>query len=339
MRKLTLKQIAKELNVSIATVSKALRDSKEISKETKEKIQAFAKFYNYKPNSIALSLLNKKTKNIGVIIPEIIHHFFATVISGIENIALKEGYNVIICVSNESFDKEVVNIDTLANGSIDGFIMSISKETQKREDYEHIQEAIDQGMPIVMFDRVVENVFCDKVIINDTEGSYKAVEHLINEGRRNIALITTPDYVSVGKLRTQGYINALKNYNYLLKEELIIKVENDEDIVKHVKHLFDHEEFDAVFAVNEIFAVSVMHEALERNIKIPEQLSVIGFTNGLLAQNSYPRLSTINQHGFEIGQESAKLLIDKLEERTEVDAYTTKIIKTTLVERASTKKI
>ena len=141
-RKVTLKQIAKELDVSISTVSKALRDSSEISEDTRQKVQAFAKLYNYKPNLIALSLKNKKTKTIGIIIPEIVHHFFATVISGIEHIANEKGYNVIVCLSDESFDKEVINMEMLANGSIDGFIMSLSKETQQKKDFHHITEVI-----------------------------------------------------------------------------------------------------------------------------------------------------------------------------------------------------
>ena len=157
-RKLTLKLIAKELNVSISTVSKALRDSSEISEETREKIKAFAKLYNYKPNNIALSLKNRKTNTIGVIIPQIVHHFFTTVIRGIEQAARDKNYNVIICLSNNDFDKEVLNMELLANGSTDGFILSVAKETMDKQDYHHINEVIEQGMPVVMFDRVVEGI-------------------------------------------------------------------------------------------------------------------------------------------------------------------------------------
>ena len=166
-KKITLKQIARELDVSISTVSKALRNSIEISEDTREKVQAFAKLYNYRPNNIALSLKNRKTKTIGVIIPEIVHHFFSKVIRGIEQVANKRGYNVIVGLSNESFDKEVINMQMLANGSIDGFILSISKETLLQQDYHHFKETISQGMPIVMFDRVAHDVLCDKVIVDD----------------------------------------------------------------------------------------------------------------------------------------------------------------------------
>jgi len=155
-QKITLKHIAKELDVSISTVSKALKNSEEISRDTKEKIQAFAKLYNYKPNNIAISLKNKRTKNIGVIIPDIVHHFFTTVIRGIENYANAKGYNVIVCLSNESFDKEVINMEMLANGSIDGFIMSLSAGTEQKKDFNHLKEVTEQGIPIVLFDRVTK---------------------------------------------------------------------------------------------------------------------------------------------------------------------------------------
>ena len=196
-RKVTLKQIARELDVSISTVSKALKNSKEISEDTRQKVQAFAKLYNYRPNNIALSLKNRQTKTIGVIIPEIVHHFFSKVIRGIELVANKRGYNVIVGLSNESFDKEVINMEMLANGSIDGFILSISKETLLQQDYHHFIETINQGMPIVMFDRIVNEVNCDKVIVDDLKGSKKAVNKLISSGCKHIAIITTRDYVSV----------------------------------------------------------------------------------------------------------------------------------------------
>ena len=153
-------------------------------------MQAFAKLYNYKPNLIALSLKNKKTKTIGVIIPEIVHHFFATVISGIEHVANEHGYNVIVTLSDESFDKEVINMEMLANGSIDGFIMSLSKETQHKKDFHHITEVINQGMPVVMFDRVTNDILCDKVIIDDNLAAYEAVQDLIDKGFKKIALAT-----------------------------------------------------------------------------------------------------------------------------------------------------
>lgn len=234
-KKLTLKQIARELDVSVSTVSKALRDSIEISEDTRNKIKAFAKLYNYKPNNIALSLKNRKTKTIGVIIPEIIHHFFTTVISGIEQVANEKGYHVIICMSNNSFDKEVINMELLANGSTDGFIISVAKETQQKGDYHHLQEVIEQGMPMVMFDRVIDEINCDKVIIDDVIGAKEAVQHLIDINCRNIALISTVDYVSVGKLRTQGYFEALTANEMEINPDLILKIEDFDNSEQEIK--------------------------------------------------------------------------------------------------------
>ncbi len=212
-QKITLKHIARELEVSISTVSKALKNSEEIGQDTKEKIQAFAKLYNYKPNNIAVSLKNKRTKNIGVIIPNIVHHFFTTVFRGIEKYANTRGYNVIVCVSDESFDKEVINMELLANGSIDGFIMALSAETQLKKDYTHLLEVTNQGIPLVLFDRITDEIACDKVVINDMEVAYMAVKKLIDDGRRGIALITTDDFFSVSKARENGYLKALEDHN------------------------------------------------------------------------------------------------------------------------------
>lgn len=336
-RKVTLKQIAKELDVSISTVSKSLRDSPEISEDTRQKVQAFAKLYNYKPNLIALSLKNKKTKTIGIIIPEIVHHFFATVISGIEHVANEHGYNVIVTLSDESFDKEVINMEMLANGSIDGFIMSLSKETQYRKDFHHITEVINQGMPVVMFDRVTNDILCDKVIIDDNLAAYEAVQNLINKGFRKIALITTVDYVSVGKLRTEGYIKALKTNDIKVDENLIIKIEDIDNCSDQIENLISSNEIDAVFAVNELFAVTAIKAAKNIGIKVPEDLAIIGFTDGIISKYSSPSITTVSQNGIKMGGKAAKMLIERLEsEEEEEEHYKTEVIETHLVIREST---
>ncbi len=344
-RKVTLKQIAKELDVSVSTVSKALRNSKEISLDTRTKVQAFAKLYNYRPNNIALSLKNKRTKTIGVIIPEIVHHFFSKVISGIEKEANNRGYNVIIGLSNESFDKEVINIEMLANGSIDGFILSVAKETLLLQDYHHFYETINQGMPIVMFDRVVNEIACDKVVVDDKLGSKKAVAKLIDSGCKNIALITTKDYVNVGKLRTQGYLEALEEHKIEPKASLIIKVEENKDkeveietLEKEISALLEKEkDIDGIFAVNELYAISAMKIAIHKGYKIPDEMSIVAFTDGVLSKHSIPSLSTISQHAEEMGAKSATMLIDKLEELVDEEKYQTEVINTTLIERDTTR--
>lgn len=336
-RKVTLKQIAKELDVSISTVSKSLRDSPEISEDTRQKVQAFAKLYNYKPNLIALSLKNRKTKTIGIIIPEIVHHFFATVISGIEHVANEHGYNVMVCLSDESFDKEVINMEMLANGSIDGFILSLSKETQHKKDFHHITEVINQGMPVVMFDRVTNDILCDKVIIDDNLAAFNAVQQLINKDFKKIALITTVDYVSVGKLRTDGYIKALKNNDRKVDENLILKIEDIEHCDEPIEALVANNELDAVFAVNELFAVTAIKAAKKLGKKVPEDLSVIGFTDGIISKYSSPSITTVSQNGIKMGGKAAQMLIDRLEsEDEEEEHYKTEVIETHLVLREST---
>lgn len=335
-KKVTLKQIAKELDVSISTVSKSLKDSHEISEDTRQKVQAFAKLYNYKPNNIALSLKNKKTKTIGIIIPEIVHHFFATVISGIEQVANESGYNVIVCLSDESFDKEVINMELLANGSTDGFIMSLSKETQQKKDFHHIQEIISQGMPVVMFDRVTNDVFCDKVIIDDQLAAYEAVQFFIAKGFKKIALLTTVDYVSVGKLRTDGYLKALKENGIHVNEDLIVKIEDIDNCSNKIESLIKNQDFDALFAVNELFAVTAIKLANKNGKKVPEDFSVIGFTDGIISQFSTPSITTVSQNGIKMGRKAAKMLIDRLEKDDEDELYTTELIETELVLREST---
>ena len=356
MKKITLKQIAKELDVSVSTVSRALSGSKEIGEETTQKIKAFAELYNYRPNNIALSLKNKKTKTIGILIPEIVHHFFSTVIRGIELVANKRGYNVIVGLSNESFSKEILNMETLANGSIDGFILSISKETLLKQDYHHFNAAINQGIPIVLFDRVVDEVKCDKVIVDDFNGSQKAVELLLKKGAKNIALITTMDYVSVGRLRTNGYIKALEDNNIETDSNLILKIDDALNLENHLETLENeiqkflelNPKIDAVFAVNELYAVSTMKVARKLGRSIPADIQVIGFTDGVLSKHATPTLTTVSQHGQKIGEQSANLLIDRLESedfdydpfsstKTSKSDFIKLVIETEIIERESTK--
>ncbi|RZJ71591.1 LacI family DNA-binding transcriptional regulator [Flavobacterium sp.] len=338
-RKITLKQIAKELDVSISTVSKSLRDSPEISEDTRLKVQAFAKLYNYKPNNIALSLKNRKTKTLAIIIPEIVHHFFATVISGIEQVANEFGYNVIICLSDESFDKEVINMEMLANGSIDGFIMSLSKETQSKGDFHHIIEVINQGMPVVMFDRVTNDILCDKVIIDDSRAAYDSTQRLIDNGFQKIALITTVDYVSVGKLRTDGYLRALRTNDVDVDEDLILRIEDIDNCAEPIEKFISKTKPDAVFAVNELFAVTAIKGAKKVGLDVPNNISVIGFTDGIISKYSSPSITTVSQDGIEMGGKAAKMLIERLEseeEETE-EHYKTEVVETHLVERESTR--
>ena len=239
-------------------------------------------------------------------------------------------------------------MEMLANGSIDGFILSISKETQQLQDYHHFNETMEQGMPIVMFDRVVSEIKCDKVIVNDFGGAKTAVNKLISNACKTIALITTKDYVSVGKLRTQGYMEALKEAGFELKSDLILKLDDKLDYEVHldaleneIESLFkSNKAIDGVFAVNELYALSAMKVARKLGLSIPEDVQVIGFTDGVLSKHSTPSLSTVSQHAQMMGERAADLLIDRLEagyNENDEDNFQTIVIETDLIERESTK--
>lgn len=338
--KATLKQIAKELGVSVSTVSKALNDSPEISEQTKVKIKEYAKLKNYKPNVIGLNLKNRKTKTIGVIIPNILNSFFAKVFSGIEKVADKKGYNVITCISNESLEKEIHTLEMLSNGTIDGFILSVSEEAQKLQDYNHFSAIINDGTPIVMFDRIADEVECDKVVVDDFDSALNSTQHLINLGCKNIALISSVDNLSVGKLRADGYLKALKDNNIPVNEKIILRTDSEEDMKAKIDAIFDNK-VDAIFALDENDSVAALRVSLKKGYKVPEDISIIGFADGILASRRLsPSLTTVSQHGIEIGEVAARQLIKRLEEsEEETSDYETIVIKTKLKERESTRKV
>ena len=345
--KASLKMIATELNVSISTVSKSLKNSKEISDSTKKKVKAFAQLYNYKPNNIALSLKSQQTNNIGVIIPEIVHHFFTTVISGIEEYANKYGYNVIVGLSNESFEKEVINLDMLANGTIDGFILSVAKQTLEYGDYHHFEETIDQGIPIVMFDRVLDNIYCDRVVVDDVKASKNAVQCLVDSGCQKIGIITTEDFVNVGKKRLMGYKQCIKEENLASEDRFILKI-NDSKVDNSIEQKLEaaiyryfskNPDVDGIFAVNELYAVTAMKVARDLGYAIPKDIKFIGFTDGVLSKHAYPSLTTVSQHGEQMGEKAAELLINRIKAQREAKLYEPEeyTIDTKIINRETTK--
>ena len=335
-QKITIKTIAKELGVSTSTVSKALKDSHEISKETTDRIQAYANYYNYKPNSLALQLRTQKTKVIGVILPKIVHHFFSTVIMGIEEGANEKGYHIMVCFSNESYKKEVETLKVLSNGSVDGLIVSIANETLKNKDFNHFKELVSEEIPLVLFDRVVDEIQCDKVVVDDVGAGYKATKHLIENGCKKIALITTPNHVNVGALRRQGYEKALIEEYIKSDRNLIIEIDEKKDIKLQIEKVFK-EGIDAIFAVNEIYAANSMRIAKEKGFKIPEDLSIIGFTDGLISEYSSPSITTIAQHGFTMGKQVVELLIERIEKESDIYRPKKIVISSDLKLRESTK--
>jgi len=337
--KATLKQIAQEFGVSISTVSKALSDSPEISDATKIKIQEYAALQNYKPNSIAKNLKNQRTNTIGVIIPNILNPFFAKVFSGIEKVALEKGYNVITGISNESFHKEQQVMDMLNNGTIDGFIVAIAEETQSLKEYKHFKDIMNSGTPIVMFDRVADGINCDKVVVDDFDSAYNATRHLIKLGSKKIALLSTIHNLSVGKLRFEGYQKALSDATMPIDDKLIILETSINDFDVKLQALIASKKMDAIFALDEHSATASMKMALKQGIKIPEELNVIGFADGVWSRRLTPSLSTVSQHAPEIVAKAAELLIHKLNSKDEFYQPQTVVIKTELRQRESTRKL
>ncbi|MDW5290506.1 LacI family DNA-binding transcriptional regulator [Formosa sp. PL04] len=338
MKKTTLKDIAKALNVSVSTVSKALHDIPEISEETRILIQNYAKEKNYRPNYNALSLKNKRTKSIGVIIPNMLNYFYMQVLQGIEKEAAKNGYRIMTCISNESYQKEVEIIDMLSTGSIDGFLLAISEETEENGASSHFSDTVKFGFPIVMFDRVSEHIECDKIIIDDLNAAADAVTSLVKQGCKHIAFVSPLQNLSIGRLRFEGYKKGLIQNDLPFDSNLVINT-TEADYKKYdkmIKPLFDHH-IDGIVSTNESSAISAMKLAKENDYKIPENLAVISFANGLLARHSNPRLTCISQHGEIMGAAAVKKLINKLEQKDDSNIFTTEVIETDIVFRQSTR--
>jgi len=334
-KRVTIKEIAQHLNVSISTVSKALNDSNEISETTRKKVKKYAKSLNYRPNKLALSLKNKRTRTIAVIIPNILNNFFSKVFAGIEEVAAAKNYTLISCISNESYEKEVKTVEFLNNGSMEGLIISIAKETQLKNDYNHFQKAIDFGVEIVLFDRVTDQIDCDKVIVDDFEGAYHATKHLLQTGCENIAVISLIDSLNVGKLRVEGYKQAISESNKKLNVALVIRIDKTKDFNSQLEPILSKYKIDGLLCLEEKSALKSSIFVKSIGYKIPDDLSIICFTNGQIPRYITPSITTISQHAKKIGMAAANKLISRLENPNK-DGYSTEIIKTTFIEREST---
>ncbi|MGX1930551.1 LacI family DNA-binding transcriptional regulator [Flagellimonas sp. 2504JD4-2] len=338
MKKLTLKDIASHFGVSISTVSKALKDSSEISPKVKLKIQRFAKENHYKPNRIALNLLSKSTKAIGVVVPNILNYFFTQVFYGIEQSANARGYTIISCISDESYKKELQTVELLGSGIVDGLILSLSEETQAKGDTTHLQNVMENQIPMVLFDRVSEQIDCDKIVVDDFEAGYNTTKYLLNTGCKKIAIVSAIYNSSVGKLRVKGYKKALLENNLDYVEKNVVKVGKNDDLQLLMSLLLDDKEIDAIIALDEMTAVDTLNILKLKGIEVPDQISIVGFTNGRLSKYVSPALTMVSQHGKYIGELAANILIDRIEYEGEMP-YTTKLVKTSLIERDSTRRI
>ncbi|MEP2278578.1 LacI family DNA-binding transcriptional regulator [Maribacter sp.] len=337
MKKVTLKDIAGHFGVSISTVSKAINDSHEISNDLKVKIQTYAKEKHYKPNRLALNLLNKSTKTIGVVVPNILNYFFVQVLYGIEKVANESGYNIISCISNESKAKETKTLEFFDAGTVDGVIMSLAEESQNEDQHDALIDVINNDIPVVLFDRVSENVQCDKVVVDDLEAGYKITKYLINIGCQNIAVVNPISSSSVGKLRLQGYKKALDEFDIPFDPKLIINLTVKDDLDLLMSFLLNYKTIEGIIGIDELIAVQVLEVVKARGYNVPNDISIIGFTNGQLSKYVTPSLTMVSQHGKYIGEQTAKLLINRI--KNPGLPYETKTVKTSLLVRDSTKKL
>lgn len=330
---ITLKNLAKELKVSISTVSKALRDSPEISNETIEKVKDLAKKYNYRPNKIALSLKSNRTLTIGVIIPDILNRFYSKVLNGIHDSADQFGYDVITINTKESILKEIDSLQILSSGTVDGVIIAMSEETLNKNDYSHIKEFTMKETPIVMFDRVTDKINCDKVIIDDFDAIYNEVKSLKDLGRKKIGFITTINDLNVGKYRANGYRKASFDLFGKFNKNLILRISKNHDKHLEIEKFIKKNKPDALISADIICGVISINIARNLNIDVPKELSVVGFGDKTISEYSTPKLTTIYQHGTEIGNRSVELLVDRMNSKwfglnKNLNSYTTEIIPT-----------
>jgi len=324
----TIKDIAKELGISPSTVSRALKDHPDISADTKKAVQELALKWNYKPDPIALSLKSRKNKIIGVIIPEMVHYFFSTVISGIEDLAYDSGYHVMICQSNENYEREVKNTQALLSCRVDGILVSVSKRTF---DFKHLKTIQESGVPMVFFDRICDEIVTDRVIVDDFEGAYQATKHLISIGCKRIAHLASHPHLIIAQNRQEGYIKALSDHNVPVDKQIIVKcdiITEANEIIPKLLNLPNPP--DGFFAVNDLTAAETMKIVKSKGLNVPEDIAIVGFTNGQISNLTNPALSSVEQHGYEIGKNAARLLLDRIEKEEEYPVQT-KIIKTELV--------
>lgn len=311
----TLKELAAILNISVSTVSKALNDSHEISEKTRTRVKELATKLNYKPNRIAQQLKTNKTKTIGVILPTVTNPFFAEVLHGIETTATNNDYDIIVCLSNETLNKEKRSLELLSNGSVDGFIIAVARESQVKKKVEHIEAILDGKIPVLMFDRVVDQIKCDKVIVDDYQSIYETTEYLIQkEGRKNILLVSNIEELSVGKLRIKGYSQALEDHGLkpnILKLDHAIDTDIEHSIFNHLKN---HSDIDAVLSVDHITGIIAINMAKKLGKEVPKDLSVIGFGYEHTQVLSSPKISIIHQKAHKIGEMSMKLLIENIKD-------------------------
>jgi LacI family transcriptional regulator len=338
----TIKDIAKALGLSTSTVSRALRDSYEISPETKKMVLEYAQKINYHPNPIALSLKERRSRSIGIIVAEIANSFFSQTINGIESIAYSKGYNVIIAQSRESFEREMINLHYLTSRSIDGLIISVSTETK---DFSDLKELHERGMPMVFFDRIVDEIETHKVIVDNYKGAFDATTHLIKNGYRHIAAVANLAFLSITRERLAGYCAALTENGIPINDELIKYCHHGGMILSEVEDVVNElldlpKKPDAILATSDKLTTGCLRILKAKNIHVPNEISLVGFSNTDLTELLDPPLTIIKQPAFEMGELATTLLLDLIESKRPVTEFETRVLTTELIVRgSSTRKI
>lgn len=337
MKNITLKEIATTLGISITTVSKALKNYPDVSEKTKKAVKDLADNLNYTPNSFAVNLRTKESKTIGLIIPEVTHHFFANIIKAIIDAAEKNGYLVIILHSNESLELEKKQVELLINKRVDGILISLSNESNNDS---HIQEIIKRKIPLVMFDKIAKLSNCSKVIIDDQKAGFDATQHLIDKGCKKIAHIRGPLNPQNSIDRYLGYKKALEKNNIPFDSKLVYTCEkvNFEEGLEFTKQLFEeHPDVDGIFAITDLVAVGSLAYCNDQKINVPQDVKIIGFSNWFMSQVITPKLSTVEQPSHEMGIAAFDLLLEEMKARKEESEYNPKTIEleTQIIERES----
>ena len=335
---ITMKDIARALGVSVATVSRALRDSPRISEEQRNKINRYAREHNYFPNVLAESLRNsrkKPLKIIGVIVPQFAHFYFSSVLSGIEQEAISHGYTIIVGQSNKQFDREVLLCQRFYEHKVCGIIVSQAKDTQK---YDHFKKLMDHGVPLVFYDRICTGIDTNRVVVDDYQGAFNAVSHLINTGCRRIAYYGSPMTLEISKNRYNGYRDALLK-NGLKPDDRFFRIcDNRADAEAITPEILSQEDIpDAFFAVNDDTAIGILYTAKRMGYQVPQDISICGFTNGQRAVACDPMLTTVEQRGVSVGEEAANILISKVEGQLPMDHVEKRVVRTRLVMRGTTR--
>lgn len=315
MKPITIKDIAKSLNLSTSTVSRAMRDSYEINPETKTRVLEYAERMHYRPDPIALSLKENRSRSIGVIVPEIANYYFSEAINGIEAAASARGYHVVIFQSQESYEREVDKVEYLAAHRVDGLLMSLSSQTT---DFEHLKSLQNRGLPLVFFDRVPADIETHMVVADNAGGARRATLHLLEKGRRRIAHITARPGLSITKERLQGYLDALEQFGVPFDERLVCYCGySTQEVEQNLDFLFSlAEPPDAFLTVSDRLALGYFAALKRRKIKIPQDVSFVGFSNLNAADLLFPSMSTVVQPAFEMGQTAANLLLNLVEHKS-----------------------